>query len=396
MGYDDLVSVMFPAGHVESRLDKVGPKVGATRNTGRASVLGQAATGSQMAVVDRGCLVLADISGYTAYLAASELDHAQDVLADLAEVVVNSLGAVLQVSKLEGDAVLAYVLEGAYAPATVLDALEHTYSAFRSRLRDISYATSCTCKACALMPTLDLKLFIHDGSFVRRTVGEGEELIGMDVILVHRLLKNSVEDEFGFRGYLLLTQACAEALDLDPDALGLSSHLERYDDVGDVDCWLKNLDESWREELERRRVYVPTQGASFEFRFKLPVEPEVAWDWLTSAERRELWQADRIDAMTPGGRDRVGATSHCIHGADALVEEIVDWRPFRYFTKRYDFPEVGPMLVTIELEKQDEGTAAAWRGERVTGHQRSAWNDVSPVIRSMIDGMIERLTKELG
>jgi hypothetical protein len=351
---------------------------------------------SSLAAVDRGCLVLADISGYTGYLLASELDHAQDVLADLTEVVVRHLGAVLHISKLEGDAVLAYVLAGTYAPSTLLDALEHTYSAFRSRLRDISHATSCPCRACALMPSLDLKLLIHEGSFVRRIVGQGEELIGSDVILVHRLLKNSVTDDFGFRGYLLLTQACTDALGLDPEALGVLPHLEHYDDVGDVPCWLENLDEHWREEEERRPVHVPSKDASFEYRFGLPVEPEVAWDWLTSPDRRALWQADRIDRMTTGGRERVGATNHCIHGADALVEEIADWRPFRYFTKRYHFPGVEPMLVTVELEQEDGGTAVAWRGERVTGAQRAAWSEVSPAIRSAIEGMISRLSEQLA
>jgi hypothetical protein len=354
------------------------------------------AADSLRTAVDRGCLVLADISGYTAYLRASELDHAQDVLADLTEIVVRNLGTVFQVSKLEGDAVLAYVLAGAYAPSTVLDALEQTYSAFRSRLRDISHATSCSCRACALMPTLDLKLFIHDGSFGRQTTRQGEELVGFDVILVHRLLKNSVADDIGVRGYLLLTQACAESLGLDPEALGLRAHLERYDDVGDVPCWLENLDERWREAEERRRVYVPSKGASFEFRFGLPVEPETAWDWLTSPERRVIWQADRIDPVTPGGRDRVGVTSHCIHGADALVEEVADWRPFRYFTKRYHFSKVGPMLVTIELENEGQGTAVAWRGERVTGDRRSAWNEVSSDIQSSIEEMIQRLSEELA
>jgi hypothetical protein len=355
----------------------------------------EATAETRLATVDRGCLALADISGYTGYLLASELDHAQDVLADLAEVVVHNLGTVFRISKLEGDAVLAYVLAGSYAPSTVLDALERTYSAFRSRLRDISHATSCPCNACALMSTLDLKLFLHDGSFVRRTVGEGEELIGADVILVHRLLKNSVADEFGFRGYLLLTQACADALELEPKALGLLAHFEQYDDVGGVACWLENLDERWREDEERRRVYVPSTGASFEFRFSVPVEPEVAWDWLTSPERRAVWQADRIDRVTVGGRERVGATSHCIHGAEALVEEIADWRPFRYFTKRYHFPKIDPMLVTIELEGEDGGTAVAWRGGQVTVDQASDWEEISPAVRSSVEGMIRRLSEEL-
>lgn len=55
-----------------------------------------------------GCLALADISGYTSYLAGAELDHAQDVLEDLTETVVRSLSPPMKLSKVEGDAVFVY------------------------------------------------------------------------------------------------------------------------------------------------------------------------------------------------------------------------------------------------------------------------------------------------
>jgi hypothetical protein len=54
-----------------------------------------------------GYLVLADISGYTHYLAGVELDHAHEVLTELLETIVGSFRALLTISKLEGDAVFA-------------------------------------------------------------------------------------------------------------------------------------------------------------------------------------------------------------------------------------------------------------------------------------------------
>lgn len=53
-----------------------------------------------------GCLVLADISGYTAYLAGVELEHSHDILADLLGMVTAGLCPPLGLAKLEGDAVL--------------------------------------------------------------------------------------------------------------------------------------------------------------------------------------------------------------------------------------------------------------------------------------------------
>jgi len=51
-----------------------------------------------------GCLLLADITGYTAYLQGTELEHAQDVLADLLETIIAGIEPPFEVSKLEGDA----------------------------------------------------------------------------------------------------------------------------------------------------------------------------------------------------------------------------------------------------------------------------------------------------
>lgn len=56
----------------------------------------------------RGYFVLADISGYTSYLAGVELDHARDVLTELLELIVQHFKPILIIQELEGDAVFAY------------------------------------------------------------------------------------------------------------------------------------------------------------------------------------------------------------------------------------------------------------------------------------------------
>jgi len=56
------------------------------------------------------CLLIADISGYTSYLAGVELDHAQDILADLLDTVVSTLRPTFRLAKLEGDAAFVYSL----------------------------------------------------------------------------------------------------------------------------------------------------------------------------------------------------------------------------------------------------------------------------------------------
>ena len=220
-----------------------------------------ASTHPGLTAADRGSLVLTDISGYTTYLLGTELEHAQDVLADLMGVVVTNLQPPLHVSKLEGDAVFSYALDGVCGASTLLDTIERSYFAFRSRQRDIAHATSCTCDACRQIPTLDLKFILHHGSFVRREVAGNEELTGGDVNVIHRLAKNSAADVLGTKGYALLTDACVEALGLDAAALGMRAHIESYDDVGEVPCCLEDLGERWRLESERQRVYIAAGDA---------------------------------------------------------------------------------------------------------------------------------------
>ncbi len=343
---------------------------------------------------DRGCLVVADISGYTKYLQGSELEHAQDVLADLTETVVKNLRPVLTLSKLEGDAAFAYAPEERIEASMLLDGIDECYFAFQSRRRDITQATTCDCNACLLIPGLNLKFVAHHGSFARRPIAGREELTGTDVILVHRLLKNSVTETLGLRGYALFTEACIAALGIEPSALEMKEHRESYGNVGEVRGYVEDLEARWRYEEERRRVYVVREGAAFEFEDEYPVPPHVLWEYTTSPSKRQRWQNNRIDQANRGGRRGVGTTNHCVHGRTAFIEEILDWRPFRYFTDRTLFPGLGPWVWTTEFEPTDGGTRLRMRGEALRGRQRLIWWVMRPMLQRTMRQNSARL-KEL-
>ena len=141
------------------------------------------------------CLVIADMAGYTGYLAGVELDHAQDILADLVGVIVGALRPAFKLAKLEGDA--AFV----YTPATTVDGpglrdvVEHCYFAFQRRIRDIRQASTCECNACVRMPGLDLKFVAHYGLVARQRMAGREELVGSEA--VYRQRSNPHEDVDG-------------------------------------------------------------------------------------------------------------------------------------------------------------------------------------------------------
>src|SRR3954452_842411 len=196
----------------------------------------------------RATFLIADISGYTGYLADVELDHAQDILADLIGAVVTALRPGFKLAKLEGDAAFTFALGETVDGSMLLDTIERCYFGFRRRRRDVRQATSCECNACVRIPDLDLKFVVHQGVTIVQRVAGRQELLGSDVIVVHRLLKNDVVERLGVRAYALVTERCVEPVALEPLALGMVPHVERYDHVGDVPGWVLDLERRWQEE----------------------------------------------------------------------------------------------------------------------------------------------------
>jgi hypothetical protein len=313
------------------------------------------------------CFLIADISGYTGYLADVELDHAQDILADLVGAVVTALRPNFRLAKLEGDAAFTYMTAETVDGSMLLDTIERCYFGFRRRRRDVRQATSCECNACVQIPDLDLKFVVHHGAAILQKVAGRQELLGSDVIVVHRLLKNEVVEKLGMSAYALISQKCIDASDIDPAALGMLEHTETYDRIGDVPAWAHDLERRWQEEEARSRVFVSPEEAAVTVTASTKVPPQVAWEFLTKPGQRMTWQPWVTEVTiqgATGGRRGLGSANHCMHGKDAVIEEILDWRPYDYVTDRtiLQTPD-GPLRVlhTIELEPTPTGTTIHMR-----------------------------------
>src|SRR5918994_6676751 len=172
------------------------------------------------ATPETGFLVIADLTGYTEYLSRSELEHAPAIAGDLLETIVGRLDPPYRLAKFEGDAAFLWVEDGRADASLLLDAVEASYLAFRRRLRSIDQATSCDCNSCRLAPKLDLKLFIHHGSYVRTQIAGRDELAGTHVIVVHRLLKGAGATAGRANGFALFTADAVAALGMDATGLG--------------------------------------------------------------------------------------------------------------------------------------------------------------------------------
>ncbi len=348
------------------------------------------------------CFLIADISGYTGYLAEVELDHAQDILADLIGAVVTALRPNFRLAKLEGDAAFTYMTGEKIDGSMLLDTIERCYFGFRRRRRDVRQATSCECNACTLIPDLDLKFVVHYGAAILQKVAGRQELLGSDVIVVHRLLKNEVVEKLGMTAYALISQKCIDASDIDPAALGMREHIETYDRIGDVPAWAHDLERRWQEEEARARVFVSPQESILTMSIPTKVPPQVAWEFLTKPGQRMTWQPWVTEVTikgATGGRRGPGSENHCMHGKDAVIEEILDWRPYDYVTDRtiLDTPG-GPvkLLHTIELEPTTEGTTIHLRfAAPKSKRERALMGDIGPGYGEALQASVPSLVAQL-
>jgi uncharacterized protein YndB with AHSA1/START domain len=328
---------------------------------------------------ESGFLLIADLTGYTAYLSRGELEHAPVIAGDLLETIVGRLEPPFRLAKLEGDAAFLFVEDGRADGPLLVDAVEAAYLAFRRRLRSIQGATACSCQACGLAPRLDLKLFLHHGAFVRSTIAGRDELAGPSVILVHRLLKGSTataehDAAGGARGFAILTGDAVASLGIDPRSIGATPSSEVIDPFGDVSLHLVDLETRWQAEQLRRRIDIPPADATLDLEVVVPAPPADVWARLTSPGLRAGWEGSIVVLDDPAAIRGVGSTARCVTGRLASLEEIVDWQPYEHIGYRLTVAGIGPVEAAYDLTATDASTQVRLRWSLPPG------NDADPEV----------------
>ena len=313
-----------------------------------------------------GYLLLADISGYTAFLTGTELSHSQAIVHELTTLLHARLAPPMRFVKVEGDAVFCYAESDEFSdPERFVELIEVCYFDFANRLFNMAQSTTCPCAACGAIGSLDLKFLAHYGSFVIQHEPGGDDLAGPDVIQVHRLLKNTISDGDGPKAYAFFTDACLERV---PWIKQLPKHGELDKTFGEITGRVHDLTPVLSAMRETRREYVTSEEADLESSVEVPVPPVVAWKYWVEPRERQRWACRQFskdpDRVTKNARGRVGegATTHCNHGPGTWSWEFTDWRPYDYFSSRTSSaPAPGrligqkPQLQTVEFLATESG-----------------------------------------
>jgi hypothetical protein len=146
---------------------------------------------------ERALLLIADIGGYTTYMRTHRMSlaHAEVNTTRLLEAVIDAAGD-FELIEIEGDAAFlsrrADALGDEDTTAAMTRAVAAMHQAFHRERRYVAL-NLCPCDACEEAENLKLKFVAHIGEVATQTIRDRRKLVGIDVILVHRLLKNSVQ-----------------------------------------------------------------------------------------------------------------------------------------------------------------------------------------------------------
>jgi hypothetical protein len=310
-------------------------------------------------MTQQGFLIISDITGYSKYLHESELEHARDSLTALLNLLIEHTQSPLVLSKLEGDAVFSYAPLGGFLQGqSLLDMIESTYASFRKALDLMVLNTTCTCNACRNLPNLDLKFFVHFGSYMTQKLGNFTELVGNDVNLVHRLAKNHIKEKTGFKAYAAFTQSVMDALGLADFQNSLTPHRETFADVGEVQMYVHDMHKVWERLKDRDRIEVRPETAMVVIKHEFPIPPSILWEYLTKPEYRIiLLGASKLELRNQAqGRTGVNSVFYCYHGDMETPQLILDWSPFEQFTTDDANPGGLTTRITCKLEPTQNGT----------------------------------------
>ncbi len=185
-------------------------------------------------------LMIVDISGYTKFMLANKtsLIHAQQIISSLMQAIIKEINLPMKIAKFEGDAIFIYALKDKNAKTWTLhkqqinQKLPFFFHRFKEKLEEMKKTINCPCGACSNVQGLKLKVIVHSGVALFYKLANFSELAGIDVIILHRLLKNSINRH----EYILITEAAHLDITLQGEKPLRGS--EYYDDVGKINAYV--------------------------------------------------------------------------------------------------------------------------------------------------------------
>ncbi|MFH6959520.1 DUF2652 domain-containing protein [Flavobacterium aquidurense] len=178
-------------------------------------------------------ILIPDISGFTKYIASSEIKHSQDKIALLLESILENNILNFGISEIEGDAVLFYSFEFPYSAKEIILQCKLMFDKFHQKIDEFKLS-GCMCSSCQKLYNLSLKFVLHFGQLGSVMVKDYCKLFGKDLIIAHRLLKNNINS----KEYILFTESFINYFNYNNITTGNNSAISTFsieiEDIGNI------------------------------------------------------------------------------------------------------------------------------------------------------------------
>ncbi|WP_242155908.1 DUF2652 domain-containing protein [Aestuariivivens sediminis] len=265
-------------------------------------------------------LFIPDISGFTKFVHSTEISHSEHIIKELLETLIDANEMNLQISEVEGDAILFYRKGKKPTAAETLAQVQRMYIKFHACLRKYESQRICQCGACAESKGLNLKFIIHYGDISINQVKNRSKLFGKDVIVAHRLMKNDIP----LKEYVLITNqlinSCSSWVEIEQVGWEKPSHGKGSYDFGQIKfCYLPLAPLESHIPQPTIEDYAPephmSKILSAEAVINAPLE--LVFDVVSDVNAKHLWVHNvKGSDQTNGDIVKNGSTHRCIMNDD--------------------------------------------------------------------------------
>lgn len=293
-------------------------------------------------------IMIPDISGFTKFVAEVDIEHSQHIIAELLETIIDANQLDMEVSEVEGDAVLFYRFGDQPTEVEIERQAEKMYIDFHTALKAYDTKRVCNCGACSTTTNLGLKVIAHAGEISVMQIKRHTKLMGSDVIAAHRLLKNDVP----LNEYLLISGST--------DRGDWESSKANYEGLGEISYRYKSM------EPLLEKVKVPDPKDSWQQHRRPALANTIISKslnesalLLSDVSKRPVWidNLQRVD-LNEDHLHRVGDSHQCLVGKREMNIGTVaaEWEDeaFRLVETNFQAPIFGEVS-TVTIVKPEPG-----------------------------------------
>jgi len=264
-------------------------------------------------------LFIADISGFTRFINETEITHSSHIISELLEIIIDKNNINLLVAEIEGDAVLFYKIGSTTDVKELVDQSLKMFVAFQEHIKLYTRDRICQCGACVGVSNLSLKFIIHSGNVLVNHIQNRLQLMGKDVTLAHKLLKNKINSH----EYILLTDSI-NIQDNQIKGVKFLPENQTYEDAGEIHfkyCNLENIKKEipipLKRKITKKRTNSPVSAT-----ITIKASINLVHATLIDLSRRSLWKTEiNFDSKNV---ERIGTVHECILPQGTVEGHVVD------------------------------------------------------------------------